>query len=382
MPYSERPGFPLGVILFSRGRISYETLQDLGAGPHGERILLARQRTPEEVLGDVVLKMLPLPTVTEALKRSRARLEDEVRLATYLDHPNIARVQGLHEARGALYVITECVSGRSLEGLIQLADMRGRCFSESFVLHVGASVAAALAHAHGRRDARGVPLGIVHRAIDPTRVRVSWSGRVKLTDFGLARAHLPGRRITSLPRARGDVFYASPEALLGGPEDARADLFMLGLTLLELATGRHLFDAGDQGLRQLWARVPRGDRARVRHAMARVKEEWLHPDPEELVTRAATFVPEDVEAMVAGLSPALRRILHGLLRREPAERYTAALDVELEMRQRLRELGEYGGASAVRDIRQALMEAGERLGEEGLLPGAGFSQDDVTTRPS
>ncbi|MFP2929481.1 protein kinase domain-containing protein [Pyxidicoccus sp. 3LG] len=226
-----------------------------------------------------------------------------------------------------------------------------------------------------------MPLGIVHRAIDPTRIRVSWSGRVKLMDFGLARASLDGRRITSLPRARGDVYYASPEALLGSAEDARSDLFMLGLTLLELATGKHLLDAGSLGRRQLWARVPRGDRARVRHAIARVKQEWRHPDPEELVTRAATFTPEDVEAAVAKLSPPLRRIFHTLLRREPAERYAQALDAELDLRGRLRELGDYSGSCAVREIRQALTEAGERLSVEDLAPARGFSEDDVTTRP-
>ena len=67
---------------------------------------------------------------------------------------------------------------------------------------------------------------------------------MRLTDFGGALSRLMGRRAISLPRPQGEVLYAAPEMSLGEVADARADLFSLGLTLLEFATGRHLYDPG------------------------------------------------------------------------------------------------------------------------------------------
>jgi eukaryotic-like serine/threonine-protein kinase len=74
---------------------------------------------------------------------------------------------------------------------------------------------------------------------------------VRLTDFARARSLLPGRVATTLPRPQGDVFYCSPEALLGREEGPRSDLFSLGLVLLELATWRHLYSMADVRPRDL-----------------------------------------------------------------------------------------------------------------------------------
>src|SRR5262245_54624338 len=118
MVFSRPPGFSPGNILFRHDGFAYEVVQDLGLGSHGERVLLAvgRGKTGEG-LGRVLIKTLDLPAMTAAMREARKRMKEEVRLAMYLQHPNIARIHGLHESRRALYVIAEAVSGRSLEGL-------------------------------------------------------------------------------------------------------------------------------------------------------------------------------------------------------------------------------------------------------------------------
>ncbi|WP_216618886.1 hypothetical protein [Corallococcus carmarthensis] len=124
-----------GTVLFSHAGTAYEFFQELGIGRNGERVLFARPRTPSGYRGKVLVKCVPLPegAVPEKFQRARARLEEEVRLAQFLQHPNIARVHGLFEmkfgeARG-LGAVMECVEGFSLDTLLTIAQLRGRYVS-------------------------------------------------------------------------------------------------------------------------------------------------------------------------------------------------------------------------------------------------------------
>ncbi|MBZ4413731.1 serine/threonine-protein kinase [Myxococcus faecalis] len=382
MPYAGAPWFPLGTVLFSRGKSTYELVEDLGPGHHGERVLVALRRTHGDASGRVILKALPLPAVTSELKLARKRLEEEVKLASYLRHPNIARVFGMHKARGALYVITECVSGCSLNTLVEVALTHGRHFPESFMLYVGTQVAGALAHAHACQSEEGKPLNIVHRAIDPVRIRVTLAGEVKLMDFGIASARLPGQRTTRRPGARGEVYWASPEALLGQPEHARSDLFTLGMVLVELATGRHLLSAPTMLTEDLWELVPEGERERLGGAIARVQEEWGGVNPEDTVLRAATFTPADVDAATKGLSESTRAVFRKLLGRDPAERYPSALELQEGLSNVLRERGGYSAKNAADAIQAALRRAGEAMARDEDGARSAFCQDDITTEPT
>ncbi|RYZ43257.1 MAG: serine/threonine protein kinase [Myxococcaceae bacterium] len=360
------PRSPGEAILFSHGDTAYEFFQDLGTGRNGERVLLARPRTPTGYRGKVVLKCVALPAepLPEKYQRTRARLEEEVRLAQYLHHPNIARVHGLFEMKYGLCAAMECVEGFTLDSLLSIAQVRGRYFSESFVVYVGAEVAAALAYAHTRTDEAGTALGIVNRDVNPTRIRLRPGGEVALTDFGVAFSRLGGRVATTLPRPPGDAIYAAPEALLGQTTDARADLFSLGLTLLEFATGRHLYDPGDRLVDEDDSRLLR---EKVLAASVTVMEVPQPAIVEDAVRHAMAFRVKDVERATFGLSKPLRTLLHKLLRREKGARLATAAELEAELRALLTKMGPYSGADAVKEVQQALVEGGEALEELDLL---------------
>lgn len=355
-----------GVVLFTHGDTSYEFLRDLGEGRVGERVLLARTRTPRGLGACVVLKCVALPRaadMTEKYRLTRARLEEEVRLAKYLQHPRIARVHGLFELPHALCVALENVEGLTLNTLLSVAQACGRYYSEAFILYVGAEVAAALDHAHTRTDDAGLPLGIVNRDIHPARIRMGPHGEVRLTDFGVALSRLAGRLATSLPRPQGEVLYSAPEALLGEEVDARADLFSLGLTLLELATGRHLYDPGDLRIEDVEARLSKEEREQALAASVASMVTELPPFAEDAIWCAMAYRSEDVERAAEGLPVPLRDILHTLLRRDPAERFATAAELEQVLRARLARLGPYTGEDAVKEVQRALVEAGDRLWE-------------------
>ncbi|RKH40430.1 serine/threonine-protein kinase [Corallococcus sicarius] len=394
MAHPSDPPLSSGVVLFTQGDTSYEFFRDLGVGRLGERVLLAFVRTPQGLGDCVVLKCIPLPQgeeLPEGFQHTRTRLEEEVRLARYLQDPRIARVHGLVEMTHGLCVVMENLEGLSLNTLLSVAQARGRYFSESFVLYVGAEVAAALDYAHTRTDEAGLLLGIVNRDVNPGRIRLGPRGEVRMTDFGVALSRLTGRVATSFPRPQGEVLYAAPEALLGDAVDARADLFSLGLTLLEFATGRHLYDPGHLLAEGVEARLSREEREKVLAASVASLGLNLPPFAEDIIRCAMSYRSVDVERAAEGLSVPLRDILHTSLRSDPSERFATASELAGLLRARLAQLPSYSGEDAVREVQQALAEAENQLwdievpDDEGgiAVPILDFRHpDEVPTEPA
>ena len=356
-----------GGILFTTGDVAYEFVRHLGQGPHGERVFLARPRHQRTLGGWVVVKRLGL----QGDGKARKRLEEEVRLASRLTHPNIARALGLHEYRGHLYAVSEYVEGDSLREASTYPVMCGRFASEAFALYVGAEVAAALHHAHTAMDEEGRALAIVHRDLNPERIRMGTRGEVKLTDFGLATSRLAGRVASSLPSVKGEVFFASPEQLLRRPVDHRSDLFALGLVLLELLTSQHLFWLSEVDLRELgtdMAALASDEMELLREAIRQQVE--LHESEAmtmqweaQLALRARDFGPEDVELAAREVLVPTRAILHRLLRKDPAERFQTGAELEATLRERLASLvPSYGAEAAAEELLLAKAES------RGIVP--------------
>jgi serine/threonine protein kinase len=373
---------PKGAILFSREGLSYEFREHLGEAHHGLNLILARpHKTDGEPLGQVLLKAVGLPNGPEGIRvyKAREKLEEQVRLASYLQHPGILRVHGMHKAEGAWYVITDHPSGNSLNEVLALVMECERWFSPLFALYVGAEVAGALHHAHTAKDEKGRPLGIVHRAIDLEHVFVDWLGEVQVSDFGLAFSSLSGRVASTVRRPQGDTYFSSPEMLLTGRVDARSDLFALGLVMLELATGRNLLHPPEGVPPQALAALSRKKLASMTRALKRARLAGCDEAVEEIIMRAATFTPEDVEEVTAGLPDALRVPLCKMLQRSPAARYQTAQELEADLR---RWLGEaFGAKEAGAELKAVADEAGERMADLDLRrprPRA-RTQDTITT---
>jgi serine/threonine protein kinase len=374
---------PKGAILFSTGGFAYEFRENLGEAHHGLSLFLARRRTPEgHPRGKVLLKAIGLPSCTEgrSVYRARAKLEEQVRLATHLEHPGILRVHGLHKAESAWYVITDHPSGHSLEDLLAIVSECGRWFSPFFALYVGAEVAGALAHAHSAKDERGNPLGIVHRAIDLGHVFMDWKGKVQVSDFGLALSRLPGRISSTVRRPQGDTYFASPEMLLGSSVDARSDLFTLGLVMLELSTGKNLLDAPDGVPEAAKAALGPKRLARVKRAIKRARLAGCPPSMEEVIWRAATYTQEDVDAVTAKLPESLRLPLRKLLQRSPAARFQSAGALVAELNGWLG--GHFGMSKAAEELAGVAKDAGEVMVELGLGPPSrrGRVGEELSTR--
>ncbi|MCP3136725.1 serine/threonine-protein kinase [Pyxidicoccus xibeiensis] len=344
-------------LLFKVEHTRYEFLRTLERRGNGEVLLLAERRERHGLAGPVVVKHVRSPA--DPLRRHR--LAEEVQLAYRLHHPAIAQVHYFKVHQGAPYVIMEHVDGPSLETVLGLMAMRRAPVSTVFALHVATEVADALHHAHTLTDGQGRPLGLVHRDVSPRNVRVARTGEVKLTHFGVAYSHLVGREETAEALLKGDVAYASPEYLHGKPLTPASDVFSLGLVLVELATGRHLFA---EAVETLEVPPPRSSVLRVEEAPSLPLTQML-----AVVER---YTPADVEQAVAGLPPDVRAVLHRALRKEPCERYASAGELCAALRDCLsaavaREGRPYARAEAALELARLTTDASASRDQVELL---------------
>ncbi len=173
-----------------------------------------------------------LPSIVAGAETRRERLRREARAAAALTHPGIAVVYALEEIDGDLFIASEHVKGRSLK-----AELAEGPLGPERALDTAIELARALCAAH--------EAGIVHRDLKPENVLRTDDGRVKILDFGIAQ--FTDRTLTQLTMTGsvlGTPAYMAPEQLLGGEVDFRADLYALGVLLVEMTTGVHPFGTG------------------------------------------------------------------------------------------------------------------------------------------
>jgi hypothetical protein len=304
----------------------YRVLAKLGEGGMGE----VYRATDTKLKRDVAIKVLP-PAFT-ADKERLARFEREAQLLAQLHHPNIASIFGLEESDGTRALVMELVEGPTLAERLEQGPLP---FDES--LSVSLQIAYALEEAHEK--------GIVHRDLKPQNIKASIDGRVKVLDFGLAKAMDPagaasgsGASASELAKSPtltlgatqmgvilGTAAYMSPEQAKGMGVDKRADVWAFGVVLWEMLVGRRLFP---------------GDSV-----------------PETLAGVLKTEV--EFDALPPEIPPAVRRLLRRCLERDPRERLRDIGEARIALREAL----EPGAAAAARtlEVKPAATSALARL---------------------
>jgi serine/threonine protein kinase len=214
----------------------YEITSQLGKGGMGEVY-----RAKDQKLGrDVAIKVLPEEFAKDDDRV--ARFQREAKLLASLNHANIAAIYGLEEADGTHFIVLELVEGDTLADRLK----RGAIPVEES-LKLAFQIAEALEAAHEK--------GVIHRDLKPANIKVTPDGKVKVLDFGLAKAYAGDREDVNLSNSPtlseaatqqgiilGTAAYMSPEQARGEAVDKRADIWAFGVVLFEMLTGRGMFE--------------------------------------------------------------------------------------------------------------------------------------------
>jgi serine/threonine protein kinase len=217
----------------------YTLFDKIGRGGMAD-IFLARVKTELGVSRLVVIKQI-LPHLADS-KEFSDLLITEAKLAARLDHANIVQVNDLGRADGFLYIAMQYVEGFDLNDLLKRCTRTKTALPVQYALFVVIEALRALDYAHRKMADDGSPLGIVHRDVSPSNLLISFEGEVKLCDFGIAHANDVVTQDTfSEDVIKGKAGYMSPEQANGGPLDARADVFAIGIVVWELLAGKRLY---------------------------------------------------------------------------------------------------------------------------------------------
>ena len=202
-----------GTFLMNR----YEILQAIGAGGMAE-VYKARDTALSRLVAVKVLRQ-EFSTDEKFVERFRV----EAQSAAGLSHPNIVSVYDVGEENGIYFIVMELVDGITLKDYI----VKKEKLQIREALNISVQIAQGLSAAHAN--------GIIHRDIKPQNIIISRAGKVKVTDFGIAK--MAGSN-TMTTTAAGTVSYISPEQARGGYSDERSDIYSLGITMYEMLTGK------------------------------------------------------------------------------------------------------------------------------------------------
>jgi serine/threonine protein kinase len=273
----------------------YQLTSQLGKGGMGE----VYQARDQKLGRDVAIKVLPEEFAKDADRV--ARFQREAKVLASLNHPNIAAIHGLEESDETKFLVLELVEGETLAERLK----RGPIPVEES-LKLALQIAEALETAHEK--------GIIHRDLKPSNIKVTPEGKVKVLDFGLAKAYAGDKEEVNLSNSPtlsdaatqqgvilGTAAYMSPEQARGKAVDKRADIWAFGCVLYEMLTGRAAFRGED--VSEILASVIKGD---VKLDLLPAN---LHPRVREVVTRC---LQRDLKRRYSGIADARYEIEQAL----------------------------------------------------------------------
>jgi len=282
----------IGQIVLGRYRIVHR----LAAGGMGV-IYLARSEGAKGFVKPVVIKrILPHLVGDEALVGMFAR---EARIMSNLSHPGIVGILDFAEEANAYLMVLEYVHGFHLGRWNRFIRRSGSLFPIEPAIHIMISVLDALHYAHTLAGPDGEPLHIVHRDIAPGNVLIDVEGRIKLTDFGIARMRTDKTSASDKRALKGTFSYMAPELLKMVDPSPKSDLYSCAVVLHEILTG---------------------------------KNEFFAKDIASTAWRVLEHVPSSVEETRPDVPPGLADVLKRALSKAPENRHEDALEFAQDLR--------------------------------------------------
>ena len=231
----------------------------------------------------VVKKMLPHMTEDTEMV---TYFIDEAKLAALLQHENIIHIYDFGETEGSYFIAMEYLFGKDLKSVFHKSSQMNLPINLENSLFIASKICEGLEYAHNLMDLHGASLNIVHRDISPQNIFITYDGKIKTIDFGIAKTSTQTTK-TRVGIIKGKVAYMSPEQAEGKSIDRRSDIFAVGILLYEMITRKEMYDG----------------------------------DTMQVLNKAINAQYEPPENLTPGLPPKVYEILHRALNKNLEKRY-------------------------------------------------------------
>jgi len=294
----------------------YILLDQIGAGGVAEvfRGKLTRQKGFEKLI--VIKKLLPEHTTDREMVNT---FISEARLAALLQHENIAATYDFGELDGEYFLAMEYLFGKNLYSVMARARDHHDLFTPAHALAVCSRICEGMEYAHNLTDLQNKPLNLVHRDLTPQNIFVTYDGKVKILDFGVAKAEMFDNK-TREGVVKGKISYMSPERLSGVEIDLRSDIFSIGILLYEMLSKTRMYQ---------------GDTA-------------------ELIRKSLTADYTPLREVAPDLDPRIYEILDRALAVDIGRRYRRCADMQADLDDLIFEMGCRGDSKFLKDSIQHL----------------------------
>ena len=278
----------------------YEVAAHLDSGGMAD-VYLAHGNDPSDL---VVVKVMRdhLKGVAEISRM----FAEESRIMRRLSHRNVVAVRDSGSDEGCPWIAMEYLAGDHLGVLSRAARRQNQTLGPTRIARLVREACAGLAYVHQVRDGEGRPMRLVHRDVSPHNVFLCYDGRVKLLDFGIAKA-ADQETVTRTGVLKGKILYMSPEQVRIKPLDGRSDLFSLGTVMWELLTSKRLFrtDTDYDSMKRICeqdAPDPRTIRSQIPEPLANIVMRCLKRKPNQRYPMAKAMLA-DLDAFLASRPP-------------------------------------------------------------------------------
>jgi serine/threonine protein kinase len=275
---------------------NYQLLSKIATGGMAEIFLAKHKNSPVNSMPIAIKKILRQYSSNNQLIKM---FLSEARIICNINHENIVKIYDFGKYDDQYFIAMEYVFGQNLGSLYNKLQEKKMRLPDNLILEIAISVLNGLDHAHNTKDKNGIFLNVVHLDMNPNNILLSYDGKVKVVDFGIASANYTRKMKGSLESIQGTYGYLSPEQCLEKNVDRRSDIFSLGVILYELMTNEPLF-------------------------------KHLENDASVLNAILNKPIPE-IEDVAPGIDTRMADIIMRALSKDPDQRYDTAAEMRLDL---------------------------------------------------
>lgn len=216
---------------------NYQLLSKIATGGMAEIFLAKHVNSPVNSMPIAIKKVLKKYSDNPTLVKMFLA---EARIICNISHENIVKIYDFGKFEDQYFIAMEYVFGQNLGSILSKVTEKDEVLPLNFTIEIISAVLCGLDHAHNAQDRNGNFLNIVHLDMNPNNILISYDGKIKVVDFGIANANYT-KKLKDSSGIQGTYAYLSPEQCSGTTVDRRSDIFSVGIILYEMLTGQPLY---------------------------------------------------------------------------------------------------------------------------------------------